>query len=101
MITASVQTSTVDGTGGALCNSAVTTYVPTTAATPARPWRAVTEVREPGRCSRKSAIETVATPTRSGNQIGLLHTNGTASVKYSVVPVTTWLWSRSATPPHP
>jgi hypothetical protein len=42
-------------------------------------------------CSRTSAVETVAKPTRSGNQIGLLHTNGTASERYSVVPVAMWL----------
>ena len=40
---------------------------------------------------RSSASDTVAKATRSGNQIGLLQTNGTASVSYSVVPVATWL----------
>ena len=51
----------------------------------------MTDVRGAGRCSRSSAIDTVATATITGNQIGLLHTKGTASVKYSVVPVATWL----------
>ncbi len=41
--------------------------------------------------SRNSASDTVADATRSGNQIGLLQMNGTASVRYSVVPVATWL----------
>ena len=67
--------------------------MPRTAATPASPCRAVTAERSAGRRSRNSAIATVATATSIGNQTGLLHTNGTAEDRYSVVPVTTWLWS--------
>src|SRR5262245_40856542 len=53
----------------------------------------VTDVRGARMRSRSSASDTVAKATRSGNQIGLLQMYGTASVRYSVVPVATWLWS--------
>jgi hypothetical protein len=63
--------------------------VPITAATPPSPWRTLTVGRGVGRCSRSSASETVADPTSNGNQIALLHTYGTALLRYAVVPVTT------------
>src|SRR4051812_2095764 len=67
--------------------------MPMTAATPASPCRADTAERRSGSRSRNSAIATVAKATSVGNQTGLLHTNGTAEDRYSVVPVATWLWS--------
>src|SRR3954465_8587617 len=67
--------------------------MPMTAATPASPCRAVTAERRSGSRSRNSAIATVAKATSVGNQTGLLHTNGIAEDRYSVVPVATWLRS--------
>lgn len=49
----------------------------------------------------RSASDTVAKATETGSQMGLLHANGTASVKYSVVPLTIGLWSPTSEPPAP